>query len=435
MVSRTAWLRRFCRAEDGTLIILGLFFFVAMLFAASLAIDLARYEQQRVQLQGISDRAVLAGAKMRRDGDGGMSVEDHVAGYFLSEGFTAEQIARMNIAVEPGAGGRGVSVAPNGTFTTLLMSLIDVDDLAVATLAQAAVSAPAIELVLVLDISWSMTQMTGNGLTRIENLRQAAAGMITDLMADRNEGDVAITIVPYESWVVPPPELMNFMTNVSGEATTALGVPQYCMEFDDWDDLATADTNPEGVNPLRNSLAARVDRRHCGPMYGHRVIRPFLTSESAAISVVNALQPMGSTSIDLGLRMGAMFFDDDLRPYIGNRITANEISPLMMYRPAGVDDPNVLRVMVVMTDGENCCNLRFAPEVQDRHAQDVCSNLRAANIQVYSVAFEAPENGADLMRACASGDSYFFNTNGAGLGATFQAIGRDITARSLRLTR
>lgn len=435
MVTCSACFRRFHRAEDGTLIILGLFFFVAMLFAASLAIDLARYEQQRVQLQGISDRAVLAGAKMRRDGDGALSVEDHVAGYFLSEGFTAEQVARMNITVDPGMGGRGVSVAPNGTFNTLLMSMIDVNELAVATPAQAQVTAPAIELVMVLDISWSMTQMTGNGLTRIENLREAASGMIGDLLDGREDGDVAITIVPYESWVVPPPDLMTFMTNVSGNATNAAGAPQYCMEFDDWNDLANAETNPDGASPVRDSLSARIDRRYCGPMYGHRVIRPFLTTEAAAVSVVNALQPMGSTSIDLGLRMGAMFFDDDLHPYIENRIAAGEVSPRMMYRPSGVDDDGVLRVMVVMTDGENCCGLRFQPADQDRHAQDVCSNLRAANIQVYSVAFEAPENGADLMRACASGDSYFFNTNGAGLGATFQAIGRDITARSLRLTQ
>jgi hypothetical protein len=38
------------------------------------------------------------------------------------------------------------------------------------------------------------------------------------------------------------------------------------------------------------------------------------------------------------------------------------------------------------------------------------------------------------MSNCASSQSHFFNTNGAGLRATFEAIGRQINARSLRLT-
>ena len=52
----------------------------------------------------------------------------------------------------------------------------------------------------------------------------------------------------------------------------------------------------------------------------------------------------------------------------------------------------------------------------------------------FSIAFEAPENGVNLMEECASSESHFFNTNGEGMRATFQAIGRQINALSLRLT-
>ncbi|MFU8898055.1 MAG: pilus assembly protein TadG-related protein [Roseinatronobacter sp.] len=435
----------FWRDEDGALLILGIFFFVAMLFTASLAIDIARYEQQRVQLQGIADRAVLAAANMRRDGDGDMNPTDHVRGYFLAEGFTSAQIDRMNIQVDPIAGGRRVTVQPQGTISTMLMSLIDINTLGVATPARAEISAPLpVEVVMVLDISWSMTAMTGNGQTRIENLRSAAAEMVRDLMQDREEGDVAITIVPYESWVVPPPGLLDYMENVSGAMSNANGTPQYCVEFQDWSELSdfrgnpTADAldgrNPAAANAVRNNRQAALSRRICGPLFGHRVTRPLVTSEDAAVAIIESLQPMGSTSIDLGLRFGAMFMDADMRPFIAERIVAGEISPSMANRPAGIDTPDVLRVMVVMTDGENCCGARFQPSVQDENALSVCHNLRAEGVLIYGIAFEAPEKGVELMSNCASSQSHFFNTNGAGLRATFEAIGRQINARSLRLT-
>lgn len=435
----------FWKNEGGSLIILGLFFFVAMLFTASLAVDFARYEQQRIKLQGIADRAVLAGAKMRRDGDGDMAPEEHVRGYFLAAGFTDAQIDRMEIVVAPVAGGRQVTVNPQGTISTLLMSLIGIDRLDLAAPARAEIAAPLpLEVVMVLDISWSMTAVTGNGQTRIENLRDAATAMVKDLMRDRDEGEVAITIVPYESWVVPPPGFLDHFQNVSGAVTDESGNSQHCAEFLDWLELrdfvesAASETlegrDPTLANVVRDSRSAPLERSTCGPLYGHRVIRPLLTSGEAAVSAIEALQPMGSTSIDLGLRYGAMFLDQDLRPFITKQIVAGEISPSMEGRPTGVDTPDVLRVMVVMTDGENCCGARFQPSHQDEHALSVCHNLRAEGVLIYGIAFEAPANGVALMSNCSSSQSHFFNTNGEGLRATFEAIGRQIIARSLRLT-
>lgn len=427
----------FLRNEDGSLIILGLFFFVAILMVASMAVDLARYEQQRIQLQGIADRAVLAAANMRFDGDGAMSPEDHVRGYFQAAGYSEAQVEQLQIEIVPVDGGRQVTVLPRATLSTFLMSWVGVDSLDMATPARAEVATPSpLEVVMVLDISWSMTEMTGNGQTRIENLRQAAVAMVNDLMDGRDEGDVAITIVPYETWVVPPPGLMAHMETVDGNATDQFGNPTYCMEFADWDALRASqgDGGNGAVNALRSGLAAPVERRFCGPLYGHRVVRPFLTQSAAAVAAIEALQPLGSTSIDLGLRYGAMFFDDGIRPFIQAEIDAGRISPSMTNRPAGVDNDNVLRVMVLMTDGENCCGVRFTPAEQDENALAVCDNLRDEGVTVFSIAFEAPQNGVAMMEECASSGSHFFNTNGEGLSGAFQAIGRQINAMSLRLT-
>jgi len=106
----------------------------------------------------------------------------------------------------------------------------------------------------------------------------------------------------------------------------------------------------------------------------------------------------------------------------------------MSNRPSGFDQNDTLRIMVLMTDGENCCGLRDTPVAQNENALAVCEDLRDEAVVVFSIAFEAPENGVNLMEECASSESHFFNTNGEGMRATFQAIGRQINALSLRLT-
>lgn len=437
---------RYLHAEEGGMLILGIMFFVALLFCMSLAVDVARYENERIRVQGIADRAVLAAANMRRVGDGDLSPVEHVRAYFAAEGFSQAEIDNLTIIAEVGPNGRNISVWPQATMSTYLMQLIGVNTLQMATPSRAEVGGTAaLEVVMVLDISWSMTAMTSNGQTRIENLRTAASNMVEDLFIDRAEGDIAITLVPYESWVVPPPGLVEQFDRVDTDLLAVhRGQPQHCIEFTDWDNLLGFIGNgnrgylnvrsPALPNALRNVLQTRVARRNCGPLYGHRIVRPLMTDRDAIISTIQSLEPMGTTSIDLGVRFGAMFFADDLNSFIRDRIDAGQISPTMTNRPAGPDDPGVLRVMVVMTDGENCCGARAAPAVQDQRTLAVCDNLKAEGVLVYAVAFEAPPRGRDLMQACASSDSHFFNTNGSGLRGTFEAIGRQINAQALRLT-
>ena len=434
----TAMLRRFLTRQDGAMVIIGLFLFVGMLFTASLALDMARYEQERVRIQGIADRAVLAAANMRRSNDGAVSAEEFIRGYFLSEGVTPEEMNNWVTIEGDGITGRAVTVRPGGQMPTMLMSLIGVDNLPLAAPARAEVGAGMqMDVVMVLDISGSMGSMTANGLTRLDNLKAAAATMITDLTEDRRVGDVAISLIPYESWVVPPPGLLDTMTNVTGSGI--------CADFRDWNGLldflgnAVAATavgrNLTAVNAiLRNRTNAVIERVDCGPALGFRVARPLMTDPQSMIDHINSLQTMGTTSIDLGIRYGAMMFDPDMRPYIEAEITAGRLPGELRGRPFDGNTPNVMRVMVLMTDGENCCGHRYQPSQQDTHTRMVCDNLKAEGITVYAVAFEAPQVGVDLMSYCASSSGHFFNTNGAGLSEAFRAIGRQINAQSLRLT-
>ena len=419
------------------MVIIGLFLFVSMLFTASLALDLARYEQERARVQGVADRAVLAAANIRRDGDGAITSEQFLRGYFLAEGFTPEQLDQWSIIAGDGITGRSVTVLPKASMSTMLMSLIGVNDLPLAAPARAEVGASMqMEVVMVLDISGSMGAITSNGLSRLQNLKTAATTMVSDLMEDRQVGDVAISIAPYESWVLPAPGLLDNFHNVTG---TGL-----CADFNDWNDISDFRGNGNNAyargrgqaraNAVRNARSTPMQRVNCGSALGFRVMRMLMTDEAAINAQINSLSTMGTTSIDLGVRYGAMLFDDDLRPYVNSEIDAGRIHVSQRDRPAGVDNPNVMRIMVLMTDGQNCCGARGQPAQLDDNTKAVCDNLKAEGVTVFAVAFEAPASGAALMDYCASSPGHYFNTNGAGVSDTFRAIGRQINAQSLRLT-
>ena len=57
--------RRFARHDEGTFTVFSLFVFVAMLLVGGLAIDLMRHENERLRMQGATDRAVLAATMLR----------------------------------------------------------------------------------------------------------------------------------------------------------------------------------------------------------------------------------------------------------------------------------------------------------------------------------------------------------------------------------
>lgn len=403
----------FARREDGSMTIFAIFVFVAMLLVAGVAVDTMRVEHERVRMQGATDRAVLA-ATMLRENVSGATPEQIAEAYMTAEGLEAQLDGR--VAVRPFEGGREVTLTPAATMPTGFMRLVGVDSLPVVTRAQAveAVGSMRFEVVLVLDVTGSMGTMTANGLTRIENLRAAASDLVEQLLRDRAPGEVALTIVPYAEHVLPPAGFLNHMTNVEAGAGA-------CPDFNNWD-------------AVRNSRAQAAIRRNC-PTQAWRTVRPMMHDADAAIAVIEGLQASGTTSIDLGVRFGAMFFDPSINPAIAEMASNAAIHEEYANYPLDWNEPGVVRAMILMTDGENCCGGRFAVPVQDEHTRSTCAALRSEGVTIYTVAFEAPQAGIDLMQACATSPNHFFNTSGAGIADAFAAVATHIQTQALRLTQ
>ena len=94
-------LGRFMRREDGTITTFALMVFILMVAVAGIAIDIMRYETQRVQLQYTLDRSVLAAASVTQP----LNPVDVVENYF---GISGLENYRLSVDGEEGSKfGRG----------------------------------------------------------------------------------------------------------------------------------------------------------------------------------------------------------------------------------------------------------------------------------------------------------------------------------------
>ncbi|MCB1398354.1 MAG: VWA domain-containing protein [Rhodobacteraceae bacterium] len=403
-----AGIHQFARQDNGSMAVFSVFVFFAMLLVGGLAIDMMRHENERIRMQNTADRSVLA-ATMLRENVSEATPQQIVEAYFAAEGLSTQLNGRIDVDEDPDTG-RTVTVVPAATVPSLFMSMIGIDDFSVVTPARATEAVGGgtqLELVMVLDVSGSM-----NGQGKIGAMRTAAAELATTLLAGNEDGNVALTIVPYDSWVLPPASLLNNFTNVSGSGA--------CNDWSVW-------------NIITNTLNQATTRRNCNADNWAQV-RPYENSVNDATTALNALVARGTTSIDLGLRYGAMFFDPSLQPAISNLIANGEVDPVFEGRPYDWDTPNVMRSLILLTDGQNCCGERYGQAIQDLNTLAVCTELKARNILVYTIAFQAPTAGATLMQACASSPNHYFNADVSEIMSVFEGIGSSIQTQALRLT-
>lgn len=174
-------------------------------------------------------------------------------------------------------------------------------------------------------------------------------------------------------------------------------------------------------------------------------IMPLTSDRTALLSRISTLSASGTTAGHTGAAWGWYMLAPNFS-YLWP--AANQ--------PGGYNDPNVLKIVVLMTDGE--FNTAYCNGVLSRdstagtnserincdapngssssQAVNVCNGMKNRGIIVYTVGFNlgADQAARDVLTQCASSPSYFYEaTNGADLRSAFQRIADRIG--ELRLTQ
>lgn len=358
---------RFSRNEDGVISLQFLWQFPFMLWFGYIAIDVMMHEFERTRLQNTLDRAVLAAADLDQEGD----PEAVVRSYFRAAGI---EDSIDSIKIKEGLNMRNVEATASISVPTVFLRAGDsgyrnnqdtpyVYDNEAKTLdnfeargsslparanGAAEESVSNVEISLVLDISGSMAN---NG--RLGRMRTAASEFVDAVIQEGETGMTTVSIVPYSAVVNVGPYLAPSFP-MTTEHTYS-----HCMSFESSDFNTTAislDKTYQRVahfDPFSNDQnSAQITQPWC-PTGNTAALWPIANDMANLKSYINSLQAGGNTAIDVGMKWGAGFLDPAFRAIAAQWAGRGWIDGRAATRPAAFDDEDTLKVIVLMTDGEN----------------------------------------------------------------------------------
>ncbi|MCR9126815.1 MAG: pilus assembly protein [Rhodobacteraceae bacterium] len=340
-------LRRLARDDAGSMVIFGVYLFVMMLMVAGIGVDLMRAERDRAKLQYTLDRAVLAAADMDQPLAPAAVVEDYFAKAGMSE-YLSSVDALGDLTF------RRVTGRASSSLDTQFAHMTGLSTMNVAAASVAEESIDGVEITLVLDVSGSM-----GSNNRMTNLRVAAKDFIDEMYDNSLPEKVSITIVPYATQVSLPEEFasqlnltgehnysrcVNFGSNDFNNTEVSLvDEVERTMHFDPWSwfDGRLGGGTPQLVsNPV---CSADASREAMIMQNDRQTLKNF----------IDGLQPTGNTSIDLGMKWAAAFLDPSTRPAIAAMAAQGAVPADFADRPAAYDSASTIKVVVLMTDGQN----------------------------------------------------------------------------------
>lgn len=353
---KISWLRRFAKKDDGTFTIFTLLILILMLAITGMAMDLMTYERDRASLQSTLDRAVLAAADL----DQKLPPKDVVDAYMEKAGLGHLE---KTVTVTEGFGSRKVAATANAVVPTRFMRFGKVTELNMKAASTAIESIGSVEISLVLDMSGSMTRSSATaGKSKIEVLRSAAKGFVTKMLEESGETKISMSIVPYATQVNAGQDILGKFTNVTSEHNYS-----HCVNFTSGQ-FGSATLNPNTFyqrtghfDPWRYTRATVNGVRTDGEQPPAYFVCPVRTgSEITAVTDnvqflhdrIDALTASGNTSIDVGMKWGVGMLDPSFQPVVSALATENKVPTKFANRPKSYDS-DVLKVVIVMTDGQN----------------------------------------------------------------------------------
>lgn len=251
----------FLEDEDGSIAIFIAIAFVMILMLGGMAVDTMRFEMRRVALQETLDRATLAAANVVLPPS--VSPQSVVTEWFNKSGLGNELTVDY---FAPVVGGSATTSSREATARATVrsynhfMSILEMPYFEGPAVSVAQQGVSKIEVMMVLDITGSMSQSSGT-TTKIAALRTAASNFVTILKYSRDSSNnytinkdpnnlISIGMVPYASNVNIPDALRD-QFNVT--------------DLSSWNYVANAGVNSPDINCLEipestyNTLAVSTD--------------------------------------------------------------------------------------------------------------------------------------------------------------------------------
>jgi Mg-chelatase subunit ChlD len=466
MAQMPIWIR-FGADQKGAVAVIFSLSLLALLTVAGLALDHARSVSTQSALQADLDATLLhVGKKKQSAPDGQFNAQEVAKSYLRNLRRTKHaDEGRLSLTVSEVAPGRFKAKASLAVPTTF-SKLVGVSKFSVSVSSEIASGDQPIEVALVLDNTFSMSG------SRLDSLKTAAKSLIdTAFAVERAEQNVKVSLVPFaqyvnvglanrnQSWMSVPadstttePQVCYQNTPVIGQSNcrtetgtaTNDGVPytytyQTCdYQYGPPEQVCYTPTTTlmwSGCAGSRDYPLETLDDNYDTEVPGvmnaacPSEITPLTNDAAALAGKVDAMVATGDTYIPSGLIWGWRTLSKEA-PFE----EAEGYGALVQGQP-------VRKFMVLMSDGKNTLSPVYPahtgndPALSDQLSLEICNNIKAKGIEIYTVAFEIPDATAkDVLESCASSPSKFFDAqDGAELNESFRKIAQDFNP--LRLTQ
>jgi Flp pilus assembly protein TadG len=409
--SRVPSVSEFGRREDGSLTIFSLFIFLLILMIAGLGVDMARHERERVMIQNTLDTAVLAAGSL----SSGSATEAEMETMFFDY-VTRAGLDPSMFTVDPtitGSYSRTITAEADFQMDTIFMGLLGIDTVRGNVAGSAEERNSMLEIALVLDVSGSMSR---DG--KIEALRPAARDFVTEMLTRLGPQRVSISIVPYNHQVHVDDDLrarINWDSrslSIPGASASYPGaISNYvthnaasrCARFRDADFETTSLT--EGNDVEGSAMFAGLLGYYepafeaysqaagwCSDVYSRVIL--YQNDERVLHDYIDTLQGEGWTAIDYGMNWGIGILDQDFAPIVQDMVNNNLLPPVMSGHPFAFTEPDVEKIIVLMTDGINTDHLDLADDFKSGPTRVWYSETLANGTEVNGYLVEMPGNAS-----------------------------------------
>ena len=391
----------FAQDRQGTVAIIFGLMFLAFAMIAGMAIDMGRVTNTKTRLVTATDAAALAAGSALLDGRlNDAEIEDLAKTYFQKNieqgGNLFGTINVPSITVNRATG--EVVIDAESTVPMSITKIAGFTEVKLPINSATRFDQRDIELGMALDVTGSMQG------SKIAALRTAAKDLVDILLPDTGAlNKVRIGLAPYAASV-----------NAGAYASTVTGVSggHTCVHERSGAERFT-DAAPTGINTLgrRNSMSCPSAN-----------VLPLTDSKALLKSQIDGYNASGATAGHLGAAW-AWYLVSPVWKTIWPEAS----------KPVEYGTSNTLKVVILMTDGVFNTQYVNGNGSSSNQALSVCTDMKAKNVAVYSIAFQAPGSAQQLLKNCASGtDFYFSASNGDELRQAFTKIAQKLN--NLRLT-
>lgn len=457
----TELLRSFRSRQDGGVVTIFALSLFGLGLSAGLALDYARAYSAESALRSDLDAAILGAASHLADPS---AIQKAAMAVFDANWKAKHSVSSISLVVAKTANNKLAGTA-TATVPTTLMKLGGFDTMSLKAMTEVEVAGQNVELALVLDTT---TSMAG---AKLQGLKDAAKLLVeTAYEAPYADKHVKVGIVPFGQYVnVGIGNRYRPWMSVPADSSTQ---KQWCR--DESPVTSTTNCRMETVNTTQDGMPHSYSHEVCDHTYGAPV---YTCSDYIDTDVWNGCAGSRDYPLDTLDEQFGTPVPGVMDAACGAEVTSltndtgklnSEINSLIAtgdtYIPAGlmwgwsllskeapynqgsgygekVDGKPVQKIMVLMTDGFNTLSPIYPEHTggdttqSNTLTQELCTNIKAKDIKVYTVAFEVANNAIKgVLEGCATHPSMFFDATDAGeLAAAFRDIAKDFSP--LRLAK